>query len=268
MGATYAATEFALPNTNSTHYTHPDSYMTSGENATTPSGLNSPGSMTTGSTNPSPLVPLLDYDLGFDNPAVNGDPQLLSPEPMSCIVGLGDWQAQDFDFAAFPWPISYSENAASLTSPSKAPPQEASAWDCPAVNSHTCLGTPDNGADTSLEAPAPPCVSSPPTPTAHNTPHWTCPICKATFADKTKLKVHTNKHTKPFRCSAAGCDYSTAEKKSLQRHLLARSKRDEEHRLATQESGLKGVSYRCCRSGCTYSTFRDDNFKRHLMTCL
>ncbi|KKY39001.1 putative c2h2 transcription [Diaporthe ampelina] len=79
--------------------------------------------------------------------------------------------------------------------------------------------------------------------------------------------VHTNKHTKPFRCTAEGCDYATAEKKSLQRHLLARSKWDEEHRAAAQSEGVRQVRHRCPRPGCTYATVREDNLKRHISTC-
>lgn len=61
--------------------------------------------------------------------------------------------------------------------------------------------------------------------------HHICPHCGAgPFPDKTKLTLHTNKHTKPFRCSssahggAGGCDAAFAEKKSLQRHLVARAR--------------------------------------------
>lgn len=103
---------------------------------------------------------------------------------------------------------------------------------------------------------------------ASNPSPFTCTYCQATFTDKTKLKVHTNKHTKPFRCTAPGCDYATAEKKSLQRHLLARSKWDEDHRLAAQNQGVKNIRHCCPREGCTYSTIREDNLKRHIATCL
>ncbi|KAF3771387.1 hypothetical protein M406DRAFT_320792 [Cryphonectria parasitica EP155] len=94
-----------------------------------------------------------------------------------------------------------------------------------------------------------------------------CPYCHRSFADKTKFKIHTNKHTKPFRCSAACCDYAAAEKKSLQRHLLAKSKWDEEHRRAAQSQGVENIKHRCPKQGCTYSTIREDNLKRHMSKC-
>ena len=54
---------------------------------------------------------------------------------------------------------------------------------------------------------------------------------------------------------------------SLQRHLLAKSKWDEEHRLAARSEGVKQVKHRCPREGCTYATVREDNLKRHMNTC-
>lgn len=98
---------------------------------------------------------------------------------------------------------------------------------------------------------------------------YTCSHCGAPFPDITKLKVHTNKHTKPFRCTVPGCDGAFAEKKSLQRHLLAKAKWDDDHRLALESHGVKEIRHACphAERGCTYTTIREDNLKRHISTC-
>lgn len=112
-------------------------------------------------------------------------------------------------------------------------------------------------------SPLPPAASS-----ASNT--LACAHCGASFTDRTKLKIHTNKHTKPFRCTAPRCDYATAEKKSLQRHLVAKARWDEDHRLAADANGVREVKHKCHNAarGCTYATIRDDNLKRHASTCM
>lgn len=96
---------------------------------------------------------------------------------------------------------------------------------------------------------------------------FTCSFCPFTATSITKLKTHTNKHTRPFRCTAPGCDYATAEKKSLQRHVLAKAKWDEGHRVAAETLGVKEVKYRCSKEGCEYATIREDNLRRHVVKC-
>lgn len=96
---------------------------------------------------------------------------------------------------------------------------------------------------------------------------FTCSFCPFTATSITKLKTHTNKHTLPFRCTAPGCAYATAEKKSLERHVLAKAKWDEGHRVVAERLGLKGVKYRCTGVGCEYVTIRGDNLRRHVAKC-
>lgn len=96
---------------------------------------------------------------------------------------------------------------------------------------------------------------------------FTCSFCSFTATSITKFKTHINKHTRPFRCTAPSCDYATAEKKSLQRHVLAKAKWDEGHRVAAETLGVKEVKYRCPRAGCEYATIREDNLRRHVAKC-
>ncbi|KAJ4388607.1 hypothetical protein N0V93_006065 [Gnomoniopsis smithogilvyi] len=96
---------------------------------------------------------------------------------------------------------------------------------------------------------------------------FTCSICSFTAASNTKLKTHINKHTLPFRCTAPRCTYAAAEKKSLQRHLLAQAKWDESHRVAAKRCGVKEVTYSCTGAGCEYVTIREDNLSRHVAKC-
>lgn len=232
------------------------------------SGYASPSSMTTGSTNPSPLVPLLDYDMSFPM-APSDDLQSLFPELMdhsnNMVPGWVGAQPEGF---TSPFPNSGNDQAKvsphyhmnSQLYPAAVP--DTTGHSNPSLSPYsTTLST---SPTTTTSPPAP--SSSPPSQKTPTT-DLTCSHCGATFTDKTKLKVHTNKHTKPFRCAAAGCDYATAEKKSLQRHLLAKSKWDEEHRAAAQTEGVRQVKHRCPREGCTYATVRDDNLKRHMNTC-
>lgn len=263
--------DIGLPNTDQMHYSQM-SDNTTFEDILSQSELTSPGSMTTGSTNPSPLVPLLDYDLGLDTAAITADAYPIFPELMAFPVGVqDDWMTggvvPDFDLSALCGPTSCSESAAPITPTSGILLQQDPVWKALTMENDTFSTVPGPGCPTSSNPPAPSGVCDSGPSTSHEKSKLTCPYCTATFTDKTKLKLHTNKHTKPFRCSAAGCDYASAEKKSLQRHLLAKSKWDEEHRLAAQDYGLEGVKYRCPRAGCTYSTIREDNLKRHLTTC-
>lgn len=268
--------DFGFSDTNHTRYTHLSGYTAFDGQVSPSSGLGSPGTMTTGSTNPSPLAPLLDYDLGIDTTASTiDDSQLIFPELMTYPVDIqDDWpseclgDAPDFDLAAFSGSAPCLETTASFPYLSEDSPQQTSTWDAFTIADYTYHTTPDSRVLGFSKPAVPSCVSASPSSTSQQKSHLTCPYCSAAFTDKAKLKIHTNKHTKPFKCSAAGCDYSTAEKKSLQRHLLAKSKWDEEHRLAAHEYGLSDVKYRCSKEGCTYSTIREDNLKRHMTTCL
>ncbi|ROW09253.1 hypothetical protein VPNG_05810 [Cytospora leucostoma] len=271
MSATGA--DFVIQNTNHTHYTHSSDYTGAEDYSLPSSGLASPGSMTTGSTNPSPMVPPLDYDLSFDTALITGDTQLIFPDLMEYPLEVqGDWPAEgltdalDFDPAIFSGPEACLNNTISFASASGDTLQPG--WDGPTMDDYMHQATPDLSAPACSNPPTLTGISESPSSTSQQKAHLTCPYCTVTCTDKTKHKIHINKHTKPFRCSATGCDYSTAEKKSLQRHLLAKSKWDEEHRVAAQDYGLKDVKYRCSRHGCTYSTIREDNLKRHMTTCL
>lgn len=234
------------------------------------SGYASPSSMTTGSTNQSPLVPLLDYDMTFPMAPTMEDPESLFPELMDHPINMDPgWVGST--------PEGYSDP---FVTSEDAQVKVSSLYQ---TDSHLYTTADlDTTTYNNILALSPYATTQPPPPTAQITQptpepssssqkttltNLTCSHCGATFTDKTKLKVHTNKHTKPFRCTAAGCDYATAEKKSLQRHLLAKSKWDEEHRAAARSEGVRQVRHRCPREGCTYSTVREDNLKRHMNTC-
>lgn len=238
------------------------------------SGFASPSSMTTGSTNQSPSMPFLDYDMSFPMAPAAGEPESLFPELMNPSVDMNtNWVGTTPD--GYSGPFMPSNDAQVMVSPMyplgsqlypTAAPDTSTYNTAPALS--PCLTThpPPATAQSSRPHAQPSSSSSSSSHKAATTDH-TCSRCGATFNDKTKLRVHTNKHTKPFRCTAEGCDYATAEKKSLQRHLLARSKWDEEHRAAAQSEGVRQVRHRCPRPGCTYATVREDNLKRHISTC-
>lgn len=234
------------------------------------SGYASPSSMTTASTNQSPVVPQLDYDMSFSGASSMDDPESLFPELMDhSIIMQPDWMGAMPE--GYSGPFSNSHNAQPKV-PSMYPIDSQL---YPTATPETTIYSSNPTFEPYPTTQPPPATvqTSQPTPeqsssqTTTTTTDLTCSHCGATFTDKTKLKVHTNKHTKPFRCTAAGCDYATAEKKSLQRHLLAKSKWDEEHRAAAQSEGVRQVKHRCPREGCTYSTIREDNLKRHVNTC-
>lgn len=236
------------------------------------SGYPSPSSMTAASTNQSPPVPFLDYDMTLPVASSTDDPEHLFPELMDqSIIMDPSWMGSTPEGYSGPFSTSKDGQAkvSSLYSidsqlyPTAAP--DTTIYDSfPTLSTYETTQIPPTTATASQATPS----SSLPSPQQDANPNdHTCSHCGATFTDKTKLKVHTNKHTKPFRCTAAGCDYATAEKKSLQRHLLAKSKWDEEHRLAARCEGVKQVKHRCPREGCTYATVREDNLKRHMNTC-
>lgn len=237
------------------------------------SGYASPSSMTTASTNQSPPVPFLDYDMTLPVASSTDDPETLFPELIDhSIIMDPAWVGSTPEGYSGPFITSNDAQpkVSSLYSmdsqlyPTAAP--DSTIYDSfLALSTYETTQLPPTTAKASQATPS----SSLPSPqkAATTTNDHTCSHCGATFTDKTKLKVHTNKHTKPFRCTAARCDYATAEKKSLQRHLLAKSKWDEEHRLAARSEGVKQVKHRCPRPGCTYATVREDNLKRHMNTC-
>lgn len=236
------------------------------------SGYASPSSMTTASTNQSPPVPFLDYDMTLPVSSSTDDPESLFPELMDhSIIMDPDWVGSTPE--GYCGPFITSNDAQAKVSSLYTPDSHLWPTTAPDTTIHDSIPalspyhTTHTLSTTATIAQATPSSSLPPPQKAANTNDHTCSHCGATFTDKTKLKVHTNKHTKPFRCTAAGCDYATAEKKSLQRHLLAKSKWDEEHRLAARSEGVKQVKHRCPREGCTYATVREDNLKRHMNTC-
>lgn len=82
----------------------------------------------------------------------------------------------------------------------------------------------------------------------------------------TSHSIHTKKHTKPHKCRVAGCGYSAAEKKSLERHVVSRAKWDADHARVL----LPGAaSEYACRVDprCTYASCREDNRNRHEKRC-
>lgn len=239
------------------------------------SGYASPSSMTTGSTNQSPLVPLLDYDMTYPMVPSSDDPASLFPELMDYNTNMDPaWlgsQPEDFTSPLLP---SYDDQA-------KLPstyPLESQLYMTAALTQTTYINNPPPTTcppRSQPQAPPTPSSSQPsttlqtPATTSTTTDDLTCLHCGATFTDKTKLKVHTNKHTKPFQCTAPACTYAAAEKKSLHRHLQGKSDYDVEHRAAARRMRVPLVKHRCPRDGegCTYTTFRDDNLKRHNKTC-
>jgi hypothetical protein len=239
------------------------------------SGYASPSSMTTGSTNPSPSVPLLDYDMSesFAMAQSSDDLGSLFPELLDHPTDMDPaWMGAMPEGFASPFPTSDADQAKATSSysfDSQLYPTAAPYTTTYSGNSiaSTYLTTLPPSSTTTTSPPAAPSSSSSTTQTTPTTTDLTCPHCGATFTEKTKLNVHINKHTKPFKCAAAGCEDSFAEKKSLQRHLLAKSKWDEEHRAAARSEGVREVKHRCPREGCTYTTVRDDNLKRHLKSC-
>lgn len=236
------------------------------------SGYASPSSMTTGSTNHSPLMPLLDYDMSFPVAPTMEYPESLFPELMDHSINMSpDWVGVTPEGYGGPF-LAADDAQVKATSPY---PSDSQLYPtaAPDTTTYNSIPAPSNTYHTTQPPPATAQISQPTPPSSSSTTQnptttdLTCSHCGSTFSDKTKLKVHTNKHTKPFRCAAAGCDYATAEKKSLQRHLLARSKWDEGHRLAALSEGVRQVRHRCPREGCTYATVREDNLKRHMGTC-
>ncbi|POS75732.1 hypothetical protein DHEL01_v205875 [Diaporthe helianthi] len=257
------------------------------------SGYASPSSMTTGSTNQSPLVPLLDYDMSYSLVPASDDPESLFPELMDyntnmdpAWLGLGLGSQPE----GFTGPFPASDDGQTKLPPAyplldsqlymTAAPDQTPYTNNPSPATYLPTSPPPPPTTVQPQPPPPPPPTSssqpsttqqqqqPPPPTTTN-PNLTCPHCSATFTEKTKLKVHTNKHTKPFRCTAPGCSYAAAEKKSLHRHLQGKSDYDGDHRAAARRGRVPLVKHRCPREkeGCTYATFRDDNLKRHGNTC-
>lgn len=233
--------------------------------------------MTTGSTDQSPVVPMLDYDMYPGAPSTE-DPEYLFSELMDNSINIyPDWVGSAAE--SYNGPVPTSNDAQSEAKTSSLYPMNSRTYPTTAPNTATNNKTPALSPYLTTEPPKTTAQTSTPTPPSSALPqqtaiattvastNLTCPHCGAEYTEKTKLKVHTNKHTKPFRCTAEGCGYATAEKKSLQRHLVARSKFDEEHRLAARSEGVRAVRRGCARPGCTYTTVREDNLNRHMRTC-
>lgn len=247
----------------------------------------SPESFTMTSFTESPVFSEMDFDMagcGLDNNNPNAmgffpyaDSIMMPPFGKGTEAALVETEsssmAQPFSAASPSYyyemgnqptsSTSSSKHAASASaSPSKKakPPAKLSPKTILSVSSTT---TP---ASTSISTPN---VSS------SSSSKYSCPHCDLpSFANKTKLKVHINKHTKPFRCTASECTNNAfAEKKTLHRHIRAAAKWDGNHRLAAERQGVQlggeGVEFACPNAGrgCTYTTIRDDNLKRHISTC-
>lgn len=266
-----AGAGFTPPNTNDDQYTHLPGLTTLEEQISPTSGLGSPGSMTTGSicTDPSPLVPFLDHEISFDMASNLDNSYMIFPDLMTPISDEGFDGVLGFDLATvstIPHELCLEKAASFPLSDGLRP--YTSVWDPNAM-----VDNPHQNSDSAFTSSNPPAASTassapePSSSTPQQTPRLICSHCPATFTEKSKLKIHTNKHTKPFKCTAAGCSFITAEKKSLQRHLAARSKWDNRHALAAQQYGLPVVTYQCTEKECKYSTTREDNMKRHKATC-
>lgn len=223
-------------------------------------------SLTTSSISESPLMLDYDSDLPSDFSPNNDGPWAILPSIMDFPATIPfDWSTPSQS-----WPDSQvSHDVCGVTWDKHLhgddhPPHKMQPSSALATTQITDV------AMTALAAVSPPAITSASTPALESRPvkhTLTCSYCNASFVDKTKLKIHTNKHTKPFRCYAAECGYANAEKKSLHRHLLAKSKWDEDHRLAADTYGVKETKHRCPQQGCTYSTIREDNLRRHIISC-
>lgn len=249
------------------------------------SGYASPSSMTTGSTDQSPLVPLLDYDMSYPMDPSPDDPESLFPELMDYNTNMDPaWLGSEAE--GFSSPLIASDDIQAKIPPSypldsqlymTASPDQMTTTYMSNTTTSTYLPILPTTAAVQPQAPTPtPSSSSQPSTTSSTTIQTTppanpltCPHCNTTFTEKTKLNIHTNKHTKPFRCTVPECTYAAAEKKSLHRHLQGKSDYDLDHRAAARRLRVPLVKHRCPRAGegCTYATFRDDNLKRHGRTC-
>jgi len=77
-----------------------------------------------------------------------------------------------------------------------------------------------------------------------------CGYCSMAFEKRHELNRHLLKHTKPYACTAPGCDASFAERRGCERHMKSRH-------------SVKG-SIKC--RFCKYSSTRADAVQRHLRT--
>lgn len=228
-------------------------------------------SLTTSSMTESPLLPEYDFPADLASLGDNASMMVLcSPAqsdipfdvPVEWSMSALEWM--DGQFLAYDGPGWSCEEVlqdGESSQPGHLDSNMASAASRKPDNNTVIEATPITAAAPGPSASCPP--SSSPSTTL------VCTYCSASFTDRTKLKIHTNKHTKPFRCTAPRCDYATAEKKSLKRHLVAKARWDEDHRLAADAQGVTEVRYRCPNAarGCTYATIREDNLKRHTSTC-
>lgn len=221
------------------------------------------------SMNDSPLLP--DYDIPADMAATFDNNPIAFPERLDFQVDIplewdepANWATSgllNYTDPTAPW------NGCSLEANSASQMQYPQTY---TQNFDPAAFLPPQPTLTRVFAQSP---AQQPSPTTTNS-DLACTHCGHIASDKTKLKIHTNKHTKPFRCTAADCTYATAENKSLQRHLVARSRFDESHRqvaealLGGSDGAIKlGKKYACTGVGCTYATVREDNLKRHAAKC-
>lgn len=257
-------------------------------------------SLTASSLTESPVVPEYDFlaDMLFlpndeaqivfpdlMDPGIEFPPEWSTADPswtdgqLGCDVPAAPWD-QDLSGVDFPpQQQQQQQNLQPRLQPEHQPPRPHQEPKLPTTTARDAvLTTPPRAPD------------HPPAPSSTTSPHLVCPHCALPLPTPTKLKIHINKHTKPFRCPAVvlsptddpyttttinqRCPYATAEKKSLRRHLLARSRYDEAHRAAAADPrhGVAGraAERRACpgrAAGCTYATVREDNLKRHLGTC-
>lgn len=215
-------------------------------------------SLTASSLTESPVMP--EYDFPAEMALLTDDePQIAFPDlemnfPLEWSTAVPSWADNELgcDIPALLWDQIHADVDFSQPQPEHAPSDAYTKASSPTVatapvSTLTAVKTPSISTNNIL----------------------TCPHCaQGPFPNQNKLRIHINKHTKPFRCTAPACDYAAAEKKSLQRHLLARSKYDEEHRAAAEQVELgRAARHRCPNTWCTYATIRDDNLKRHVSTC-
>lgn len=237
----------------------------------------------TSSTNSSPSEFNTTYNNAYNGPTASWTSSTpstipsLFESPQSTV--LDSFLVPDMlDMFGIPYDVQ-AISPDNLLSPIGLPPLD---MDLTFDNHLTFESSSTNMAPSAPELPNPGRGTSSPSSSQHPHPHHPtptdtdaasalslrCPECGTTHANKTKLSIHINtKHTKPFRCAAAGCAYATGEKKSWQRHLVAKAKWDEAHRVVADREGLVAAQYQCGTPGCTYVTLRGDNFKRHVRKC-
>lgn len=233
-------------------------------------GSPSPPSLTTGSLTESPLS--LQYDFSLDMSSFDDSVPMMFPDLTEVSLDDLQWPMDTLHWTAA-GPMC---DAFSLSPPDDGLQNDDSFQDHAQPFPANLPGRSSASGTSPSRAEGSPYMPVVTLPSAHassssssSSETLACPYCGVVLADRTKLKLHTNKHTKPFRCAAPRCAYATAEKKSLQRHMVAKARWDEDHRAAADTCGVREVRHFCpnARRGCTYATIREDNLKRHVSTC-